>query len=163
MVFSAKEAEYKNLVKRRDFMELYPNLMGSMDPDGLRNFNKHVFMPLMIEDPSLIDIMFPKTLDEITAEEQNEMLARDEMPEVLETDNHTTHIYTHYMVQPKTWATWLHIAEHEEALAKQKKEEQMAQQGMVESGQAGSINVGAEKRSPLAAASPLKTETKPSK
>ena len=41
-VFSAKEAEYKELVKRRDFMQLYPALMQSIDQDGLRNFQKHV-------------------------------------------------------------------------------------------------------------------------
>lgn len=163
LVYSAKEAEYKNLVKRRDFMTLYPNLMQSMDADGFRNFNKHVFMPLMIEDPSLVDIMFPKTLEEIKAEDQNEMLKRDEMPPVLETDDHATHIYTHYMVQPKTWATWLHIQEHEEALAKQKAMEQ--QQAMLDSQgtQGTKVNVGTEKRSPMAAASPLKSEIKPSK
>lgn len=162
LVYSAKEAEYKELVMRRDLMQLYPNLMQSMDVDGMRNFNKHVFFPKFLQDPSLIDIMFPKTIDEMTAEAQNEMLKEDKMPQVLETDNHTTHIYTHYMVQPKTWATWLHIAEHQEALAKQK---QMEQQAMLESqGTEGtSTNVGAEKRSPMAAASPLKTEIKPSK
>lgn len=165
LVYSAKEAEYKNLVKRRDFMQLYPQFMQSMDPNGFRNFNKHVFMPLMLEDPSLIDIMFPKTLEEMKAEEQNQMLAKDEMPPVLDTDDHTTHIYTHSMVQPKTWAVWLHLQEHEDALAKQQAMQQ--QQAMLDSSQTGTqgstLNVGAEKRSPLAAASPLKTEIKPSK
>lgn len=167
LVYSAKEAEYKNLVKRRDFMQLYPELQTSMDADGFRNFNKHVFMPLMLEDPSLIDIMFPKTLDEISAEQENEMLAKDGMPEVKDTDNHTTHIYTHYMVQPKTWATWLHIQEHEDKLGKQKMMEQQAamQQGAPQPGAQSSngstLNVGAEKKSPMAAASPLKTEIKP--
>lgn len=121
MVYSAKEAEYKNLVKRRDFMNLYPNLMQSLDADGLRNFNKHVFFPLMLEDPSLIDIMFPKTLDEIQAETENEQMSKGTMPEVKETDNHTTHIYTHMMLMPKTWELWFHLRWHEELLAEQKK------------------------------------------
>ena len=106
--------------------------------------------------------MFPKTLDEITSEQQNEMLAKNEMPEVKDTDNHTTHIYTHYMVQPKTWAVWMHIEEHEAALAKQKQQEALAQtvqNGVVQSPQQGSINPGAEQSSPMAAASPLKTAT----
>lgn len=156
-VFSAKEAEYKNLVKRRDFMQLYPNLMQSMDPDGFRNFNKHVFMPLMLEDPSLIDVMYPKTPDELKAEEENEMLKQDQMPEVLPTDNHVTHLYVHRMVQPKTWATWMHVRWHEDELAKQ---QQMQQQAMVESGQptGSGPNVGAERKSPLGAAVPLKQE-----
>lgn len=153
-VFSAKEAEYKNLVKRRDFMTILPELQVSMDPDGFRNFQKHVFMPLMLEDPSLIDIMFPKTLDEMKAEEENEALKKDHLPEVLPTDNHETHIYTHYQVQPKTWATWLHIQNHEEELAKQKQLEQ--QQAQMQMQEAGAQQGPAKSNSPMDAASPLK-------
>ncbi len=204
MVYSAKEAEYKDLVKRRDYMQLYPNLMQSLDSDGLRNFNKHVFFPLFLQDPSLIDIMFPKTLDEIKAEGENEQMAQDKMPDVAETDDHTTHIYTHMMVMPKTWSLWFHVAWHEELLAKQKAQEQMQGGGNQQGGnkvsesisykdlppdgqkqmaaQAGiqieppavppqgganpsqpqkptsQPKVGAMKRSPMAMASPLKTE-----
>ncbi len=131
MVYSAKEAEYKDMVKRRDYMQLYPNLQQSLDQDGMRNFNKHIFFPLFLQDPSLIDIMFPKTLDEIKAEEENVQLQDNKLPKVLDTDNHATHIYTHYMAMPKTWAIWSHIAWHEELLANQKKNEQQAamQQG----------------------------------
>lgn len=158
LVFSAKEAEYKNLVKRRDFMQILPELQASMPPDGFRNFEKFVFMPLMIEDPSLIDIMFPKTLQEMQAEEQNTMLAADKMPPVLDTDDHATHIYTHYQVQPKTWATWFHIAEHQEALAKQQAQAQ--QQAMLESASTGAQPVGQQgapqpQTSPMQATSPL--------
>lgn len=164
MVYSAKEAEYKELVLRRDLMTLYPNLVQTLDPDGLRNFNKYVFFPKFLQDPSLIDIMLPKTLDEIHAEDENEMLAKDSMPPVAETDNHTTHIYTHYQVQPKTWATWMHIEWHQELLAKQKKQEMdMQQQQLQQVGAQGQPmskpQIGAEKKNPLAQASPLKTET----
>ncbi len=162
MVYSAKEAEYKNLVKRRDFMQILPELQQSMAPDGFRNFEKHVFMPLMIEDPSLIEIMFPKTLQEMRAEEENTMLTRDQMPQVKDTDDHTAHIYTHYQVQPKTWAVWFHIAEHQDALAKQVAQQQA--QAMLESAQPGqSPTPGGQTgpmptNSPMAAASPLQAE-----
>jgi len=161
MVYSAKEAEYKELVLRRDLMQLYPALTQTLDPEGLRNFNKHVFFPKFLQDPSLIDIMLPKSLDEIKADDENELLKENEMPEVLETDNHTTHIYTHSQVQPKTWATWFHVAWHEKLLAQQKAQEMEAQQmQMMQAGpqQPQQIQPGAEKRSPLAAASPLGTE-----
>lgn len=163
LVYSAKEAEYKELVLRRDLMQLYPQLAATMDPDGMRNFNKHVFFPKFLQDPSLIDIMFPKTLDEMKAEAENEMLKKDEMPDVAETDDHTTHIYMHHMVQPKTNATWFHIAWHEEELAKQKQQEQlmMQQQGQPQAPLGGKGKVGAEKSNPIAQASPLKTEIKP--
>lgn len=161
MVYSAKEAEYKDLVKRRDYMALYPNLMRSLDPDGLRNFNKHVFFPLFIQDPSLIDIMFPKTLDEIKAEAENEQMANGTMPDVLETDDHTTHIYTHRMITPKTWEMWFHIDWHEKLLAEQKKRQMLAEQQAASDSIGGattSASSGSEKSNPRAAASPLKSE-----
>ena len=160
MVYSAKEAEYKNLVKRRDWMQILPIITQTTDPDGLRNFYKHIFMPLMVEDPATVDVMFPKTLDEIKAEEENDALMKDEMPEVAETDNHTSHIYTHYQVMPKTWATWYHIHWHEQLLAQQKKQEMLAQQTeIVEAVQPmGKPKVGKDKQNPKSAASPLKQE-----
>jgi hypothetical protein len=161
-VYSAKEAEYKELVLRRDLMEALPNLMATMDEDGVRNFMKHVFMPKFLQDPSLIDVVYPKTPEEMKAEEENEQLKRDQMPPVSETDNHITHLYTHRMVQPKTWATWFHIAEHEEMLAKQQKQEQLMLQSEQQGVPQGNSNVGAEKKSPMGAASPLKQEAKTS-
>lgn len=167
-VYSAKEAEYKNLVKRRDWMQILPLIQQSMGPDGYRNFQKHVFMPLMVEDPSLIDVMFPDSLEELKAHEQNEMLKRDELPPVLDTDDHLTHIYIHRMMQTdegeSTWAKWLHIAEHEEALAKQQAQAMMMEtadtQGAM--GQQPQSKMGAEKNSPMGAAAPLKAEAKTS-
>lgn len=160
MVYSAKEAEYKELVLRRDLMTLYPNLQQTLDPDGMRNFNKFVFFPKFLQDPSLIDIMFPKTLDEIKAEGENEQLEVGEMPDVSETDDHTTHIYTHLMVQPKTWATWGHIEWHQELLAKQKQQEMQQQQMMLSQGgeDPSKPQIGAEKKNPKDMASPLKAE-----
>lgn len=122
MVYSAKEAEYKDLVKRRDYMQMLPTLATTMDAEGLRNFYKHVYWPLFLQDPSLIDIMFPKTLDEIQAEAENEQIQKGSMPEVKETDEHTTHIYTHMMVMPKSWELWFHIDWHQKLLAEQKQQ-----------------------------------------
>jgi hypothetical protein len=166
LVFSAKEAEYKNLVKRRDFMQILPDLQASMDPEGFRNFQKHVFMPLMLEDPSLIDIMYPDTLDEIHANEENELLKEEKMPEIKDTDNHTTHIYTHMMVKPDTWAKWFHIEAHKEALAKQQAQAMLQEQAVAQGASAPASPPGAkppmgvQKSSPQAAASPLKDQVK---
>lgn len=167
MVYSAKEAEYKNMVKRRDWMSIMPDLQATMTKDSFDNWMKHVFLPLMIEDPSLIDVMLPKSLEEMKAEEQNQMLSKDENPPVLDTDDHTTHLYIHRMVQPKTWATWFHIMEHEDALAKQVAQQQA--QAMLQSPQQGPATPGQPPgagkpgqagpmpgSSPMAAASPLK-------
>lgn len=165
-VFSAKEAEYKELVLRRDLMQLYPALMQSLDVDGLRNFNKHIFFPKFLQDPSLIDVMLPKTIDELKADAENEQLAKNELVEPLPTDNHTTHIYTHQMVQPKTWAVWFHIEMHERMLAEQKAQEMaMAQMQMQQAqqpqGAQGAQPPGAVKTNsnPQESATPLKQAT----
>lgn len=164
MVYSAKEAEYKDLVKRRDFMQLYPNLQQTLDPEGMRNFNKHIFFPLFLQDPTLTDILFPKTLDEMKAEEENEELKKNKMPDVLETDNHTAHIFIHYKVLPKSWAVWTHIAWHEKLLNDQKK--QMQDQAIAQSMQDPKISPqqgkpqGSDKTNPLETATPLGGEIK---
>lgn len=162
LVYSAKEAEYKNLVKRRDFMELYPVLTQTLSPSGMRNFNKHVFMPLMVEDPSLIDTMFPDTIDELKATQENGQLEKEMLPEAADTDDHETHIYIHNTIPPgrRTMAMWFHIAQHEAMLADQKAQEQQAmameQQGQSPGQPKG--NTGSEKRSTQGAAAPLKAE-----
>ena len=163
LVYSAKEAEYKELVLRRDLMQVLPDLMQTMDQAGVTNFMKHVFMPKFLQDPSLIDVVYPKTPDEMKAEEENEQLKQDQMPEVLPTDDHMAHLYVHRMVQPKTWACWMHIQWHEDELAKQKAQEQ--QQLMLESQAtqgASAPKMGAERSSPMGAAAPLKQEAKTS-
>lgn len=159
LCLSAKEAEYKKLVRRRELTQLYPQLATSMSPDGFRNFNKHVFMPLMIEDSSLVDIMYPKSIEEMSAEAQNEMLQKNELPPVLDTDDHQTHIYIHQKVQPKTWATWIHLKEHQDKLAEKNAQEQMMAQAMPQPEMPGQSQMGAQKMSPTEASAPLKAET----
>lgn len=127
MIYSAKEAEYKEMMLRRDMISLYPQLQESLDADGMRNFNKYVFFPKLLQDPSLIETILPDTLDELHAQEENELLHQDKYPTVAPTDNHQQHIYTHQMVQPKTLATWFHIAEHQSYSAKQKAQQMLQQ------------------------------------
>lgn len=172
MVYSAKEAEYKELVLRRDFMQMYPQFQETLGPEGMRNFNKHVFFPKFLQDPSLIDVMIPDTVDEIKAKNENEMLAENNLPDVLETDEHLQHIYIHHMAKPKTWAVWAHLAWHEELLEKQKKDQmQQAQAGQQNDGgdtmnpnkdsqKPKPAKIGEKKKSPQEATSPLKDEIK---
>lgn len=122
LIFSAKEAEYKELVLRRDLMQMYPEFQATLGPDGMRNFNKYVFLPKFLQDPSMMDILIPKTVDEIKAEEENDALNKNSLPQVAETDNHEQHLPIHYMAK-NTWAKWTHIAWHEELLAQQKQQQ----------------------------------------
>lgn len=127
MVYSAKDAEYKELVERRDLMEMYPSFQQSFSPDGLRNFNKYVFFPKFLSDPQIIDTLFPDSLDEIKATKENEQLAANKMPQVLPTDNHEQHLLIHRMAK-NSWAKWVHIEWHEEALSIQKQQQQAQMQ-----------------------------------
>ena len=168
LVFSAKEAEYKELVERRDLMELYPSFQATLSPDGMRNFNKYVFFPKFQSlDPQTIDILVPDTLDELNAQQENERIAENEMPKVLPTDNHEQHIAVHHQAK-NSWAKWVHLRWHEELLSQQKSQ-MMAQAQMQGMGQAETgtpepkqPEQGVEKQNPLAAASSLRQETQKS-
>lgn len=177
MVYSAKEAEYKELVLRRDLMQMYPQFTEVLGPDGMRNFNKYVFFPKMLNDPSLIDLLIPNSLDEIKAEGENELLSNDEMPKVEETDDHQQHLYTHQMAK-KTWATWTHMAWHEALLGLQKKQQMAQQQAEAQKqqgqppqdksddkggGKKDKPKVDTKKQNPLSAAAPLQQAAQPSK
>ena len=131
--------------------------MQTLGPDGMRNFNKHVFFPKFLQDPSLIDTMLPDTLDEMKATEENEKLKKNKYPKVSQTDEHQTHIYIHQMVQPKTNATWFHIAEHQDFLAKQKSAIMEAEQLALQE-QTPNEPINQQRLSPTEAASPLKQE-----
>lgn len=128
-VFSAKEAEYKELVERRDLMELFPAFQQTLSPDGLRNFQKYVFFPKFQSlDPKTIDILLPDTIDEIQAAQENERIAENELPDVLPTDNHEQHLAIHYQAKD-SWAKWIHIEWHKELLSQQR-QQQMTQTQM---------------------------------
>lgn len=175
LVFSAKEAEYKELVLRRDLMQLYPQFQETLGQDGMRNFNKHVFFPKFLQDPSLIDIILPKSLDEIKAEEENEQLNNNVLADVSDKDNHETHLYIHRMAK-KTPAMWSHYFWHEElwAMTKDKEKKQQEAQGQKNMGEekggqptGGSVGgakppkVKEKQKNPLEATSTLKDNIQP--
>lgn len=169
LVFSAKEAEYKELVERRDLMEMYPALQASMTPDGMKNFQKYVFFPKFLRDPQMMEILFPDSIDEMKAQEENEILGEEKMIPAQQTDNHEQHLMVHRMAA-NTWAKWLHIQMHEEMLSLQKQQAMMQQQAalqpqQVQQGQGGlppeptQPQVGVAKQNPKEAASSLRQET----
>lgn len=169
IIYSAKEAEYKELVERRDLMEMYPAFQTSMSPDGLKNFQKYVFFPKFLKDPSMMDILFPDSIDELKAQDENEIINEGSMPQVAPTDNHEQHLMVHRMSK-NTWAKWIHIQWHEEMLSMQKQQmmaQQQMQQGM-EQGQQGlppepmQPEVGVANQSPLGAAASLRQTTQQS-
>lgn len=155
MVFSAKEAEYKELVLRRELAQMRGDLASTWEPDAIRNFDKHVLLPKFLQDPTLVDILVPKTIDEIKADQENEVLNEGKaLPPVQDIDNHEQHLAVHYQAK-NTWSKWIHIAWHEEMLGLQKKQqEQQVQQQ--QNPQQDNAKGGKKKNDPQDAASPLK-------
>lgn len=160
LIFSAKEAEYKELVLRRDLMQMYPQFQSTFDPDGMRNFNKYVFLPKFLQDPTLIDILIPKSIDELKAEDENNELNDNNLPQVAETDNHEQHLAVHRMAK-NTWGKWVHIAWHEELLGLQKQQQMQQEQGGQQKPDGGKEKGGENKKDPKEAAAPLKQELTP--
>lgn len=166
-VFSAKEAEYKELVERRDLMQLMPDLVNTLSPDGLRNFQKYVFFPKFQSlDPQTIDILLPDTVDEIHADKENERMSMGEMPPVLPTDNHEQHLAVHAQAK-NSWEKWVHIQWHEELLSQQRTQQMMQmQQQQMAGGQAPpeplEPQVGVANQNPREAAASLRKETQTS-
>lgn len=171
LVFSAKEAEYKELVERRDLMQMLPDFQATFTPDGMRNFHKYVLLPKFQSlDPQTIDILLPDSIDEIKAAQENERLGENEMPQVSPTDNHEQHLAVHAMSK-NSWAKWVHIQWHEELLSQQKMQQMQQAQMQPQPGQSSpgqtppepqQPNPGVANQNPLQAASSLRQETQKS-
>lgn len=171
LVFSAKEAEYKELVERRDLMQMLPDFQATFTQDGMRNFHKYVLLPKFQSlDPQTIDILLPDTIDELKAAQENERLGENEMPQVQPTDNHEQHLAVHAMSK-NSWAKWTHIMWHEELLSQQKM--QQMQQAQMQPQQPGQKpgqtppepqqpNPGVANQNPLQAAASLRQATQKS-
>ncbi len=167
MIFSAKEAEYKELVLRRDLMQVRPMLAESLGSDGIKSFDKYVFLPKFLNDPQTIELIIPKSIDELKAEDENDLMNDGQMPDVAETDNHIEHLAVHAMAKD-TWGKWIHMHWHEELLAAQKKQQMDQQQQQGQQGQdqqkpdqGQKPQVGKAKQNPQEAAAPLKQEMVP--
>lgn len=169
LVFSAKEAEYKELVERRDLMQLMPQFSTMLTPDGMRNLMKYSFFPkFQSMDPQMIDIILPDTIDEVRAAQENERIGENEMPHALPTDNHEQHLAVHYQAK-NTWAKWVHIQWHEELLSQQRMQQMAQQTAQAQAGTQPGVEgepeepqPGVANQNPLEAASSLRQETQKS-
>ena len=124
---------------------------------------KHILMPKYLDDPLMIDVLYPDTVDELDAQGENQMLKGNELAKVLPTDDHETHIYNHLKVMPKTQAVWFHIAIHKYYLAQQKAMEQQQMQMQMQQAQSKSQANTPEGTNPNEAVAPLKGEIKNNK
>ena len=152
-VLSSKEAQYKEMVERRELAQQFPIFQQVIPPEKLGMFLKKVYFPkFQTLDMETLDSVFPKSLDEIKAEQENEMLNENKPMPVSEGEDHATHLYIH-MTAKRNENSWAHILTHEVALA----EEQAKQKQMAQNQQGGKPS--SKDTNPDEAATPLKGAT----
>ena len=142
-IISKKEAEYKELVVRRDLMQNYPIIVKSMDGRSLANFNKYVYFPKFGMQAQTIDLIVPSSIDEIKARTENELLDQNKFTPVSPSDDDEAHMYEHRMAK-NTPAKWAHYFIHERhrAIKLQKKQQQEEQEAHDEGGGDGQGDAG---------------------
>ena len=138
-IVSKKEAEYKELVVRRDLMQNYPIITKTMDEKSLANFNKYVYFPKFGMQSSTIDLIVPSTIDQVKARMENELLDKGKFTPVSPQDDDETHMYEHRMAKntPQKWAHYFIHQKHFAIKLKQKQdaEAKAAQEGNDNGGQ----------------------------
>lgn len=124
LILNVKEAEYKEMVERRELAGQMKLLEGILPPGSMRLFLKNIYFPkFKTLDNSSIDLVLPKTSDEIVAEQENEALSAGEWVDVNETDDHEAHLYIHSRGK-RTAEMNTHIIVHQYALAENRKKAQ---------------------------------------
>lgn len=131
IVYSVRDAEFKEAVERREIAQQFGVIQGSLPPERFSAFLKYIWFPkFQTFDSETIDLIYPKSVDEIKAEQENIMLGEGKLPPISETDNHEIHLYMHSRVKNNA-EKWAHVLTHEALLSKQmqaKMQEQQAEQ-----------------------------------
>lgn len=121
LLFSASEAQFKDSVERRELAQQFPVLQEVMSGEQFNMFLKYIWFPKFETfDRETLDLVMPKSQDEIKAESENEMIGKGILPPISEGDNHEVHLYIHQRIKNNA-QRWAHVLAHEKLLADQKK------------------------------------------
>jgi hypothetical protein len=127
ILFSASEAQFKETVERREIAQQFPTIQQSIAPDQFRLFLKYFWFPKFETfDRETLDLVFPKTQDEIKAEAENDMIGDGILPPISESDNHEVHLYIHQRIKNNA-QKWAHVIAHEKLLAQQNQQKEQAE------------------------------------
>lgn len=97
-----------------------------------RRYTERHMLKLHGLDPEQVNIMIPPDPDEMTAHQENELLARNELPKISIDEDHLSHIAIH-LTAPDTNATRQHISAHRVAYKRsgqKAKDDEMRRQAM---------------------------------
>lgn len=160
IIFSAREAEFKESVERRELAQQFGMFQQVLPPEKMTMFLKYIWFPkFQTFDSETINLIFPKSADEIKAEQENEMIANGVLPPITETDNHELHLFIHSRVKNNA-QKWAHVLTHETLMSEQQaKQAQAAQNSGPKDGGSGSGNApSASETNPQNAATPVKSQ-----
>lgn len=118
-------------LEERNSLTQYLSLVFQIDPTANRRYGLKELGLISGLEKDQIDRLFPQTVDERIAEDQNDLLNKNEEVPVLPEDDHNVHLEIHSKAKP-TDATYAHIETHKRALSIKKTNPQlfpMEQQG----------------------------------
>lgn len=123
LITDSKMAEYKRMVAAKQQDNTIGIILKDMAPKQVRDYMRHVYCPAHEMDTATVDLIYPKSLSEMKAEDENGLLEDDRLPTIDETDDDSEHIYIHRRAS-NTASKWAHILTHEEQLASKQLEAQ---------------------------------------
>ncbi len=130
LVLSAKEAEFKEMVERRELAQQFQVISSTVPPESFSKFLKNVYFPKFgTMDSETLDLIFPKSIETIKAEQENEQLNKDILAKISPEDDDEAHLYVHAQAK-NTSSKWAHYFAHERqrAIKLQNKMQEQAQQ-----------------------------------
>lgn len=110
----AEQRKFNELQQFRGYLQVI-----AMDPTARIRFGLRYMGKLSGLKQDVIEQLLPPTIDEMVAEEENEMLRSNEKVEVMVTDDHQTHIEIHNKMED-TPAKFAHINAHKRAMVLKK-------------------------------------------
>lgn len=102
-------SEGKRQRDRRDYLPFATTIL--QNPENNRRFVEKKLAKFYGATKEEMDMMFPKTVDEMQAEDENEVLNEGGLPKISAHDDHQTHINIHAKANPSEH-TYAHIKQH---------------------------------------------------
>jgi hypothetical protein len=102
-------SEGKRQRDRRDYLPFATTIL--QNPENNRRFVEKKLAKFYGATKEEMDMMFPKTVDEMQAEDENEVLNEGGLPKISVHDDHQTHINIHAKANPSEH-TYAHIKQH---------------------------------------------------
>lgn len=120
--------------ERLSFTTIYPIAIQDQSLSEIgRRFLKREFLKVNAITDDKVNIIYAKTPEEISAEEENELLKRDEEAIAMEWEDHLTHIFIHNQTE-QTPSAIVHIQEHYDLYRREVEKQKQIEQAQIEAG-----------------------------